>query len=148
MLHKNQPQMNIRKLFALILLLNISVLYSQEQKKINYAKKPYWIDMMKDPKANYYETVKAYDLFWENRKKPKEEDDIIGQSKTTDEKRNFLGRWFKSKEERDEADIKKYALDVKKFKHWKLKVEPYVQEDGTILDADARLKIWQEQQKQ
>ena len=63
-------------------------------------------------------------------------------------KRGFLSRWFKSKEERDEADIKKYALDVKKFKHWKLKTEPYVQEDGSILDADTRLKIWQDQQKQ
>jgi hypothetical protein len=136
-------------LLITIVVFNSTVMYSQSPKKsINYSKKPYWIEMMKDPKANYFETIKAYDAFWANKKKPKDEDDVIGQSKTAEGKRNFLSRWFKSKEEREEAEIKKYALDVKKFKHWKLKTEPYVQEDGTILDADARLKLWQDQQQQ
>lgn len=141
--------MNIKQLIVVTILMFSSItMSSQNQKKsINYAKKPYWIEMMKDPKSNYFETIKAYDIFWENRKKPKDEDDIIGQSKTNESKKGFLSRWFKSKEERDEEDIKKYALDVKKFKHWKLKTEPFVQEDGTILDADARFKLWQEQQK-
>ena len=135
-------------LLITIVMLNSIVVCSQTPKKsINYSKTPYWIEMMKDPKANYFETIKAYNLFWENRKKPKDEDDVIGQSKSVEAKRTFLNRWFKSKEEREEAEIKKYALDVKKFKHWKLKTEPYVQEDGTILDADARLKIWQDQQQ-
>ncbi len=101
--------------------------------------------MMNNPKTNYFETIKAYDEFWAKRKQPKEEDDIIGQSKRVEGKKSFLSRWFKSKEEREEAEIRKYALDVKKFKHWKLKVEPYVQEDGSILDATARMKIWEEQ---
>jgi len=136
-------------LLITIVMFNSMMICAQTQKKsINYSKKPYWIEMMKDPKANYFETIKAYDAFWENRKKPKDEDDVIGQAKTAEAKRGFLSRWFKSKEEREEAEIKKYALDVKKFKHWKLKTEPYVQEDGSILDADARLKLWQEQQKQ
>ena len=135
-------------LFIAIVMFNSIVMCSQTQKKsINYSKKPYWIEMMKDPKVNYFETIKAYDAFWENRKQPKEEDDVIGQSKTEEAKRSFLSRWFKSKEEREEEEIKKYALDVKKFKHWKLKVEPYVQEDGTILDADARLKLWEQEQR-
>lgn len=121
-------------------------LYSQSSRKsLNYAKHPYWIEMMKDPKANYFEVVKAYDEFWAKRKQPKEEDEIIGQSKTAEGKRSFLERWFKSKEERQEEEIGKYTLDVKKYKYWKRKVEPYVQEDGSILDADARLKIWEEQ---
>ncbi|MCF8423575.1 MAG: hypothetical protein K9H41_04465 [Bacteroidia bacterium] len=133
-------------LTASVMLINI-ILFSQNQKKtINYSKKPYWIDMIKDPKVNYFEAMKAYDVFWENRKKPLEENDVIGQSKNVSSKRNFLSRWFKTKEERDEEDIKKYTLDVKKFNHWKLKVEPYVQADGSILDADARLKLWQDQQ--
>lgn len=142
--------MKSRHLILIVMaMLNSIIMNSQTQKKsINYSKKPYWIEMMKDPKANYFETIKAYDAFWENRKKPREEDEVIGQEKTVAAKRGFLSRWFKSKEEREEAEIKKYALDVKKFKHWKLKTEPYVQEDGTILDADTRLKLWQEQQKQ
>lgn len=103
--------------------------------------------MMNNPSINYFETVKAYTMFWEKRKMPKDEDDVIGQSKTVEAKKSFLQRWFKSKEEREEAEIKKYALDVKKFKHWQLITEPYVQEDGRILSADERLKIWQEQQQ-
>ena len=142
--------MKSRHLILIVMaMLNSIIMNSQTQKKsINYSKKPYWIEMMKDPKANYFETLQAYNAFWENRKKPREEDDVIGQEKTVEAKRGFLSRWFKSKEEREEAEIKKYALDVKKFKHWRLKTEPYVQEDGTILDADTRLKLWQEQQKQ
>ena len=125
-----------------------SQLFSQSTKKgLNYSKHPYWIEMMNDPKANYFETIKAYEDFWAKRKQPKEEDEIIGQSKTVTEKKSFLSRWFKSKEDREEEEIRKYALDVKKFNHWKLKVKPYVQEDGTILDADGRLKLWEEQKQ-
>ncbi len=136
------------QLLISIILLNSLMMFSQTQKKsVNYSKKPYWVEMMKDPNSNYFETIKAYEAFWENRKKPQEENDVIGQSKNVSSKRNFLSRWFKTKEERDEEDIKKYTLDVKKFNHWKLKVEPYVQADGSILDADARLKLWQDQQQ-
>ncbi|MDZ7741559.1 MAG: PKD domain-containing protein [Bacteroidota bacterium] len=28
---------------------------------------PYWIEMMQDPEANYYETVKAFESYWEER---------------------------------------------------------------------------------
>ena len=134
-------------LLLTILLLSINMLSQVSKKSVNYSKHPHWIEMMNDPKSNYFETIKAYQEFWEKRKQPKEEDEIIGQSKTAEGKKTFLSRWFKSKEEREEEEIKKYALDVKKFKHWKLKTEPYVQEDGTVLDADARLKIWEEQQR-
>lgn len=130
---------------AILLIASINLISQNSKKNLNYAKHPYWIEMMNDPKANYFETIKAYDEFWAKRKQPKEEDEIIGQSKTAEGKRSFLQRWFKSKEERQEEEIRKYTLDVKKFKYWKRKVEPYVQEDGSILDADARLKIWQEQ---
>lgn len=140
---------NKKHILVLVILLITSInLFSQPSKKsLNYSKHPYWIEMMNDPKANYFETVKAYNEFWAKRKAPKEEDEIIGQSKTAEGKKSFLQRWFKSKEEREEEEIRKYTLDVKKFKHWKLKVEPYVQEDGSILDADARLKLWEEQMK-
>lgn len=130
------------------MLLITTMAFSQKNKQTpNYSKHPYWIDMMNDPNANYFETVKAYDEFWANRKKPTEEDDIIGQHKSASEKQNFLQRFFKSKEEREEEEIRKYKLDVKKFKHWQLKVKPYVQEDGRILSADEQLKLWQEQKK-
>lgn len=135
-------------LMAISLLLITNLSFSQKNKqKPNYSKHPYWIEMMNDPNANYFETVKAYDEFWSIRKKPTEEDDIIGQKKSASEKQNFLQRFFKSKEEREEEEIRKYKLDVKKFKHWQLKVKPFVQEDGRILSADEQLKLWQEQKK-
>lgn len=135
-------------LIVLSLLLMSTMAFSQKNKQTpNYSKYPYWIDMMNDPNANYFETVKAYEDFWANRKKPAEEDDIIGQDKSASQKQNFLQRFFKSKEEREEEEVRKYKLDVKKFKHWQLKVKPYVQEDGRILSADEQLKLWQEQKK-
>jgi len=142
---KNLNRIKHTLFFAILLIASVNLFSQNTKKSLNYAKHPYWIEMMKDPKANYFETIKAYDEFWAKRKQPKEEDEIIGQSKTAEGKRSFLQRWFKSKEERQEEEIRKYTLDVKKFKYWKRKVEPYVQEDGSILDADARLKIWQEQ---
>lgn len=140
--------LNIIAFISMLTLLIISsdLISQTTSKRINYSKHPYWIEMMNDPKANYFETVKAYEQFWQNKKIPLEEDDIIGQTKKEPTKNNFLSKWFKSKEEREEEEIKKYSFDIKKFKHWKLKVTPFVQEDGTILDADERLKLWQNQQ--
>ncbi len=139
---------NIIAFISMLTLLIISsdLISQTTSKRINYSKHPYWIEMMNDPKANYFETIKAYEQFWQNKKIPLEEDDIIGQTKKEPTKNNFLYKWFKSKEEREEEEIKKYSFDIKKFKHWKLKVTPFVQEDGTILDADERLKLWQNQQ--
>ena len=37
---------------------------SQQNDTANY---PYWIDMMQDPSANFFETQRAFALFWENR---------------------------------------------------------------------------------
>jgi ribosomal protein L14E/L6E/L27E len=129
-----------------LLIISSDLISQTTSKRINYSKHPYWIEMMNDPKANYFETVKAYEQFWQNKKIPLEEDDIIGQTKKEPTKNSFLSKWFKSKEEREEEEIKKYSFEIKKFKHWKLKVTPFVQEDGTILDADERLKLWQNQQ--
>ena len=142
---------NTLNIIAFISMLTLQLISSDlisqtTSKRINYSKHPYWIEMMNDPKANYFETVKAYEQFWQNKKIPLEEDDIIGQTKKEPTKNNFLSKWFKSKEEREEEEIKKYSFEIKNFKHWKLKVTPFVQEDGTILDADERLKLWQNQQ--
>ena len=34
---------------------------------LDYANFPYWIDMMQDHHANYYETVEAFNTYWKNR---------------------------------------------------------------------------------
>lgn len=141
----------MKKYLGLTLLLLLSLFLSKSsfaqksKSNPNYSNQPYWIEMIKDPKVNYFEAVKAYDSFWANREKPMEEDQIIGQDKS--KKETFWKRWFNTKEEKRKKEYQKYALEVKKFEHWKMKVMPYVQEDGSILDADQQLKIWQDQQK-
>ncbi|MGZ4055973.1 MAG: hypothetical protein ACXVPU_13460 [Bacteroidia bacterium] len=131
---------------SVFLFFSIHSFAQTKTKNLNYSKSPYWIDMMNDPNANYFETIKAYNAFWEKRKKPNEENDIIGQDKSANKKQTLLQRWFKTKEQREEEESRKYALDVKKFEHWKMVVKPYVQEDGRILNAEEKLRLWKEQQ--
>lgn len=37
------------------------------QYKGDTADYPYWIDMMQDPSANYYQTLRAFDIYWKDR---------------------------------------------------------------------------------
>jgi len=110
-----------------------------------YAKYPYWIEMMDDPNVNYFEAVKAYDTYWKNREKPKEEDEIIGKklhdSESERHRESWISRLFSGDKEKESQ---KYAFECKKFEHWKMKSEPYVQPDGRILSPEERLKIWKE----
>ncbi|NOY51814.1 MAG: hypothetical protein GXO88_14775 [Chlorobi bacterium] len=39
---------------------------SENQQK-NYSEYPYWIDMMQDASANFYETVDAFNQYWDGR---------------------------------------------------------------------------------
>ena len=134
-------------LLSFLVLMSFQIRAQQESRSPNYSKQPYWIEMMNDPNVNYFEAVKAYDEFWAERKKPIEEDEKIGQNKSIESKGKLKSKRFRSKEEREKEESKKYLLDVKKFEHWKLTVQPYVQEDGRILSADEQLKLWEDQRK-
>lgn len=54
---------------------------AQAQQSKNYKKHPYWIEMIKDPNVNYFEAINAYETFWKGKRKPLEEDELIGQTK-------------------------------------------------------------------
>ena len=97
--------------------------------------------MMDDSSVNYFEAVKAYDDFWANRKKPLEEDEIIGEKR----KKSLWDRIFASREEKQEVEANKYKFECKKFEHWKFVMQPYVQPDGRILSTDEQLEIWKNQ---
>ncbi|MBL0097696.1 MAG: hypothetical protein IPP46_15265 [Bacteroidetes bacterium] len=49
-----------------------------------YKQSPHWIQMMDDTSANYFETEKAFNLYWSVREKPKEEDEILGMSEANE----------------------------------------------------------------
>lgn len=50
-----------------VLLLLALTLQAQKHTDEEYKENPYWIEMMQDPTANFYETQKAFNLFWEDR---------------------------------------------------------------------------------
>lgn len=137
--------------FTLLLIILINTLsFSQNAKSAKgYSKYPYWIEMMDDSAVNYFEAVKAYDEFWANRKKPKEEDEILGEkfySSTAEKKKKSLwDRLFVTREEKQEAEASKYKFDCKKFEHWKFVMQPYVQPDGRILSTEEQLELWKKQ---
>lgn len=63
--------MNI-KIFTLLTVffltaLSLHELNAQDQAKADTADYPYWIEMMQDPEANYYETVSAFETYWADR---------------------------------------------------------------------------------
>jgi len=131
-------------LLILMLLIPLSTISFSQNVKPNskdYSKYPYWIEMMDDSTVNYFEAVKAYDEFWLKRKKPKEEDEIIGEKR----KKSLWERIFATREEKDEAEAAQYRFDCKKFEHWKFVVQPYVQPDGRILSAEEQMELWKQQ---
>ena len=131
--------------------------YAQEfsEKQIKqWEKNPDWITMMEDENANYFETIAAYEAFWKNHEMPVEEDQILRAPRDQKEKVESRSEIRKrkreerkmEKEEQEEAVLRhKYAFAVKKFKHWKITVEPYVQPDGRILSKAEQLKLHEQQ---
>lgn len=107
-----------------------------------YRQFPHWIKMMDDTLSNFYEVNKAFDLYWEQHEMPHEEDAILGMKDATEEekahKEGWLKKIFKRKRQPDEAEL---AYALKRYRYWKFKSEPWVQEDGTILTPYERKQI-------
>ena len=118
--------------------------YSQST-NLNYSKHPYWIAMMDDSTANYFEAHKAYDAFWKGKEIPLDEEETMGMKGANEsqkkEKANWLERLFGIDRERR---YEKYRLDCKRFEHWKMMMLPFVKEDGSILYPSQQLKLWKE----
>jgi hypothetical protein len=117
---------------------------SNAQNKSNryYKKNPVWIKMMNDSNTNYFEAIKAYNIFWSNKNKPEVENDILGQTKN-----NVSEKEIEKLSKREKKIYNLYALDIKKFEAWQRRVLPFVQEDGRILTNEEKLKLWEENKK-
>ncbi len=124
--------------FSLLLLCLIALstnAFAQKTSSKNYAKHPVWITMMNDS-VNYFEALKAFNTYWKSRPKPSEEDEIIGEHR----KKEKMGWKAERAEERQEAS-NKLAFQYKRFKWWQMKVEPWVQDDGSILSKEKQQEI-------
>lgn len=99
--------------------------------------------MMDDTLSNYFTAIHAYDEFWKNRVKPKEEEETMGMKGATKNEEKDKGSWLKRIFGKDpEKESRKYTYECKRFEHWKMMMKPYVQEDGRILYPSERLEIW------
>jgi hypothetical protein len=130
-----------------LMFLTIQAFSQKKPSDSDYRKHPYWIEMIKDPKVNYFEAIKAYELFWKGKKMPSEEDEKIGQDKSAENK-DEVSRRERRERKREKELQQKYGLECKKFEHWKMMVKPYVQEDGSILSKEEQLKLWEQQRQQ
>ena len=96
--------------------------------------------MMDDPNANFHETEKAYEIYWQHHEMPGGENDVIGE--------HAMREKIPSRKEQKSIEKDNHMrMAVKKYEHWHQKMLPYVQADGRILSADERLKIWKDQQQ-
>ncbi|MFN0187349.1 MAG: hypothetical protein ACKVQV_01460 [Bacteroidia bacterium] len=142
--------MKLRAIFSVSLLLFLFQSSQAQDKKesprSDDKKNPNWISMMQDPQVNYYEAVKAFEVYWEGKIEPEEEDELITEGKITsaeaDSLRNARASWTQA--QRNEYEQIKYQF--KRFKDWKRTVFPFVQSNGRILSDQERLEIFQKQQ--
>ena len=151
--HKNHIGINLifekkyQMRFLLIMLLGcfISIKGYGQTANLNYAKHPYWITMMDDSTANYFEAQKAYDTFWKGKVIPLEEEETLGMKGAVANEEKEKGSWLERLFRRDkDRKYEHYRLDCKRFEHWKMMMLPFVQEDGSILYPQQQLKLWKE----
>lgn len=119
-----------------------------------YSQEPIWVDMMNDPAANYFETIKAFREFWTGYEMPGEPEEMeaLGRFKrdigmkenkpksTTDGPKPVLPRRM--------MNGKDFDFEVKQFKGWLREVQPWVQEDGRILSQEERQALILKQQQE
>lgn len=112
-----------------------------------------WIEMMNDPSANYFETIKAFREFWKDRVLPKEAIESgsdqfeieVGLVENAEEEKER-----ERERERDMSDKKReesnfYAAQVRAFKGWLQDVKPWVRSDGSIVSQAEREAILKQQ---
>ncbi|CAN5403648.1 hypothetical protein BH11BAC2_BH11BAC2_14800 [soil metagenome] len=137
--------------FTAIILLSMSNLAIAQKTKSTqsaYRKSPVWIDMMNAEHVNFFEVKSAFEIYWEKRELPKEEEDIIGQKFATETDRKEKSTWLKKLfGDKREVEESKMAYEVKRYRFWCLNMSPWVQEDGSILPPEKRLEIMQSLRK-
>ena len=110
--------------------------------------------MMDDPHANYFETLKAFRDYYENRVLPKEpfenkemevfEKEVgLVSDKESEEKRER--RLERKKQQKNEQD---YSAEVRVFKGWMQTVKPWVRADGSIISASEQQQILDKQNQE
>ena len=110
-------------------------IHQHNRKSVNdTADFPYWISMIDSPNVNYYQAVRAFELYWKNREIPVEND---GEGKDI---------FNKDAKEKDQKSVQ-YAYEYKRFLNWQQRNKNLVTPDGTILSPEKIIEQWQKQQQ-
>jgi alpha-galactosidase/6-phospho-beta-glucosidase family protein len=140
-----------------VLLLTCSAIAQQGSTSYNpkkYKKEPLWINMMNDPQANYFETIKAFREYYKHRVLPKEpfeneemevfekEVGLITDKESEERREKKLEGKKLRKNEQD------YSAEVRAFKGWMQSVKPWVRADGTIVSASEQQQILDKQNQE
>lgn len=122
-------------MFSCVLLFAIKA--QSNYNELTFKNKPVWIEMMHDSTVNYYQAIKAFNIFWEDRRRPgekgeneKEEAETKGRKEKREQRRYEKKLARMTPVERNEFDNLNY--EYKMFIYWMKEVKPLVQADGKI----------------
>jgi hypothetical protein len=145
----------MKKVFFVSCFLVLINFYVQAQNKYHedeFKTNPVWINMIDDPNVNYYQAIKAFDLYWEGKTKPMEEDEIKNkkskENKKEEREKERLKKILGKMKPKEREEYNRLQYQYKRFETWKREVKPFVQEDGRILTEQERINIWNKQQEE
>lgn len=123
--------------FLLFITLLFSLAASAQNKQLtdkDYARKPYWIQLMDQESVNFNDAVKAFDIYWQNHKMPEEEGDRVIRK---DQPVKPLSK----KEIREIREGDEMRFQIKRFRHWVIINEAFVKPDGFTMTAEEKLRF-------
>jgi hypothetical protein len=144
------------KLYLLSTTLMLMALFCNAQKvntNKSYRQKAVWIKMMNDTTANYFETVKAFRLYFNDKPLPKEPNEVEGEDAFEKEvgleENNELKKSkkeIKREQKKANAKLPNYTAEVRAFKSWFYSIKPWVRANGSIIGPAEQQSIIDKQQ--
>ena len=136
-----------RKFPGILIMLSMCILSASAQNstKVKGINTPDWVKSINDPNTNYFKAIKEYENYWKNHEKPTDEEELMNKGTETVKKhiKSLSRREIKHQRVQDY-----YRYQCKRFENWVRENKAYVQQNGHILNADERLKLWQQSQKE
>jgi hypothetical protein len=140
---------------AIALLLATEIQAQKKASNKEYKNNPVWIQMMNDTTANYFETIKAFRVFFKERPLPKEPNEVEGEDAFEKEVGLEENKGKKKSKKELKREAKKfnpnqpdYSPEVRAFRGWFYGIKPWVRNDGSIIGPKERQAIIDQQQKE
>ena len=144
---------NKYRVITIFLLILSTTFVNGQSHKVNSEKAPAWIQMMDDPKANFFETVKAFRKYYKERPLPKEPFEVEGEDDFEKQVGLEEANGKKKSKRELEREARKidpneivYSAEVRAFRSWFFGVQPWVQTDGSIVTPSQQQAIVEKQQ--